>query len=151
MIKKNLKFTLLALPISLSIASLSAQAGQIDILDENLVCPHNLATKAKLSYDSEKKEFTAFLDGIRQKINTYDVSGVPSNLSETQMEDFLKNDNIYFSLQKLGEDCSLKANVRARGGWKPFKKLKKGARKALKKIRKHTTVNVNVNVSEKKF
>ena len=102
-----------------------SQAGKIEISQDNLFVPHMVAKQARLSYDTDKNEFTAVIDGKQKKINNYDVSGLPSNISENQIENFLKVG--YFSLHQADEDLILYTNVRGLGGSGSNKKAAAGA------------------------
>jgi len=109
-----IKYYLLTSILILGIGNSVLNANVIEIPEENLLCSHKIASKIKVVYDSDQKEFSAFLDGNQKRINKYDVSGIPSNLTELQIENFLRIG--YFSLNQIGEDYSLKANFRLNGG-----------------------------------
>jgi len=112
--KKYIKYYLLPSALILSIGSAPSKAATIDIPEENVFCPHSIAAKAKVVYDSDQKEFSVVLGGAQKKINKHDVSGIPSDLTAPQIENFLRIG--YFSVNQIGEDYSLKANFRLNGG-----------------------------------
>jgi hypothetical protein len=87
----------------------------IEIPDENVYASRISATKLTLSYDLEKSEFLANIDGKSQNIKSWNVSGVPKNISEIEIEKFFKTG--YFYIDQLSDgELSLKYNTRLLGG-----------------------------------
>lgn len=104
--------------ISLFSLNSASQAGQVEISQDNLFVPHGIARKAQVIYDADSREFTALVEGSQKTISRHNISGIPANISENQMETFANGGGIYFSLGQIGDDLSLSACGRLRGGVK---------------------------------
>lgn len=130
----------------LGMISSHASATLVEISGNDLFVPQSLASKATVRYNPQEKEFCAILDGVEQKINKFDVRGFPSDLSEPQLDWFLKSVG-YIDLKKIGDDLALTAKPRLEGGILPI--LVVGAVVGAGLVVGGCSVNVNSNNGSK--
>ena len=98
-----------------SSVSLSVYAGGFKIPEDNMFISNRVAQQATVSF--EDGQFSASVDGKLHQIQPRDVSGMPSTLTEEQLQEFLKHG--YFTLEQTGVDeFGLSAHVRGKGGGK---------------------------------
>lgn len=121
MIKNKIVEALVVSSFSFFFLQTSQTFALLEVSSEDIHFSQIAAKRVSLVYDGDKREFTATLDGKSRKINNYDVSGIPQNISDEQLGAFLKVG--YLLLGQVGDDLSLKAYGRLRGGGKIGEKL----------------------------
>lgn len=86
----------------------------LEIPEGNFCVPHRVTSRASLYYDHETRQFHVKTDKEERKVSPWNVSGLPKDVSEDQLRAFLRVG--YFFLGQRGEEFSLEACVRVRGG-----------------------------------
>ncbi len=84
------------------------------IPEADLSVPRHLSQKSIVKFEEGK--FSASVDGKAHKIESYDVSGLPSSLTEDQLKRFLEHG--YLSLKRVGDSFGIDARVKGLGGGK---------------------------------
>jgi hypothetical protein len=109
------KILTLTLSVFLSLANL---AGSFEIPEDNLFVRQIVGKNVVVCF--ENGEFFAEVNGISNRINHHDISGIPRDLTEEGLRIFLSQG--YLSLKKIGNDFGIEGKIRLLGGTPPEEK-----------------------------
>lgn len=110
-VTKNISKSVIAFTLFASSTILSTP---FTIPEENIFASKRVAEKAIISF--EDGDFFASVNGRSKLIKSYDVSGLPNNLTEEQLRKFLKHG--FLSVKKIGNDYGIEGKIRGIGGTK---------------------------------